>query len=145
MKFITWLGDKQVSADMIREWKADLLTAGTRSSSINTWLADLRSFCGWLAERDEIPFDPTQAIKGATHKGTKKRHVRESLTDREVVRLLEQPMRASPEGARDYAIICIMLYTAAPVEMNYIAPTWATTAHWYCRYKARDMMRRMIF
>ncbi len=73
----------------------------------------MRSFFGWLAEMEEIPFDPTQAIKGASRKGSAKRHVRESLTDREVIRLLEQPNRETQEGVRDYAMLCLMLYTAA--------------------------------
>ncbi len=112
-KFITWLGEKQVSADVIREWKADLLNNKIKSSSVNVWIAGLRSFFGWLAEVGEIPFDPTQAIRGASRKGTKSRHVRESLTDREVLRLLEQPNRETRAGVRDYAMLCVMLYTAA--------------------------------
>jgi site-specific recombinase XerD len=79
---------------------------------VNVWIAGLRSFFGWLAETGEIPFDPTQAIKGASRKGTKG-HVRESLTDREVIHLLEQPNRETREGVRDYAMLCVMLYTAA--------------------------------
>jgi integrase/recombinase XerD len=113
MKFINWLSRRRPSADVIRTWKADLLSNNVKPSSVNIWLAGLRSFFGWLAEVGEIPFDPTQAIKGASRRGTNKRHVRESLTDREVVRLLAQPNRETKEGVRDYAILCIMLYTAA--------------------------------
>lgn len=111
-KFFHWFAENP-TPDLIRAWKAELLEAGTRPSSVNAWLAGLRSFFGWLAEIGQISFNPTQAIKGATRKGTKKRHVRESLTDREVLRLLEQPDRTTPEGKRDYAILSIMLYTAA--------------------------------
>jgi integrase/recombinase XerD len=113
MKFINWLSRRRPSADVIRTWKADLLSNNVKPSSVNIWLAGLRSFFGWLAEVGEIPFDPTQAIKGASRRGTNKRHVRESLTDREVIRLLAQPNRETKEGVRDYAILCIMLYTAA--------------------------------
>ena len=113
MKFLTWLAGKRPSADIIRVWKAELLSNQIKPASVNIWIAGLRSFFGWLAEAGEIPFDPTQAIRGATRKGTKQRHVRESLTDREVVRLLEQPNRESREGVRDYAMLCVMLYTAA--------------------------------
>lgn len=112
VKFIDWLAGKRPSADVIREWKADLLS-NKKPSSVNVWIAGLRSFFGWMAEMGEIPFDPTQAIKGATRKGTKSRHVKESLTDREVIRLLQQPNRETREGVRDYAMLCVMLYTAA--------------------------------
>lgn len=113
IKFLEWLAGNRPSADVIRVWKADLLNNKIKPSSVNIWIAGLRSFFGWLAEIGEIPFDPTQAIKGASRKGTAKRHVRESLTDREVIRLLEQPNRETREGVRDYAMLCIMLYTAA--------------------------------
>lgn len=113
IKFLQWLESNHPSADVIRAWKADLLSNKIKPSSVNIWIAGLRSFFGWLAEIGEIPFDPTQAIKGASRKGTAKRHIRESLTDREVIRLLEQPNRETREGVRDYAMLCVMLYTAA--------------------------------
>lgn len=112
-KFIHWLNDQSPSADVIRAWKADLLKANVKPTSINIWLAGVRSFFGWLAETGEIPFNPTQTIKGASRKGKAKRHVRETLTDREAVRLLAQPDRTTPDGIRDYAMLCVMLYTAA--------------------------------
>jgi site-specific recombinase XerD len=113
IKFLQWLAGKHPSADVIRVWKADLLSNKIKPSSVNVWIAGLRSFFAWLFEMEEIPFDPTQAIKGASRKGTKSRHVRESLTDREVIHLLEQPNRATREGVRDYSLLCVMLYTAA--------------------------------
>lgn len=119
LKFIEWLGNEQPSADAIRRWKADTLQTinarGTKNTSttINTWLSGLRAFFGWLADMGEIPFNPTQAIKGAKRRGANLSHTRDVLTDREVIRLLAQPNRDKPEGVRDYAILCIMVYTAA--------------------------------
>jgi integrase/recombinase XerD len=112
-KFFTWLTDQHPTGEAIRTWKADLLKAGTRPASVNAWLAGLRSFFGWLAEVGQIPFNPAEQIKGATRKGTKKRHTRQALTDNEARRLLAQPDRSSKAGTRDYAILAIMLYTAA--------------------------------
>jgi site-specific recombinase XerD len=113
MKFLEWLASEQPSADTVRRWKADLLKDKKKAGSVNIWLAGLRSFFGWLAEQGQIPFDPTQAIKGAKRKGANRSHVRELLTDREVIRLLAQPDRKTREGARDYAMLSIMVYTAA--------------------------------
>jgi integrase/recombinase XerD len=112
-KFFTWLADGQPTGETIRAWKADLLKAGTRPASINAWLAGLRSFFGWLAQVGQIPFNPAEQIKGATRKGTKKRHARQALTDNEARRLLAQPDRSTKAGTRDYAILALMLYTAA--------------------------------
>lgn len=112
-KFLTWLQGQSPSPDVIRAWKAELLKAGTRPASVNAWLAGVRSFFGWLAEQGQIPFNPAEQIRGATRKGTKKRHVREALTDAEARRVLSQPDRNAHAGKRDYAILATMLYTAA--------------------------------
>lgn len=112
-RFISWLSDQSVAPDTIRAWKAELLKANTRPASVNAWLAGVRSYFGWLAETYQIPFNPAAMIKGATRKGTKKRHTRQSLTDNEVRRLLAQPDRETRQGKRDYAILALMLYTAA--------------------------------
>lgn len=113
MKFTTWLQSQQPTGETIRAWKAELLKAGTRPASVNAWLSGVRSFFGWLAETQQIPFNPAAMIKGATRKGTRKRHTRQSLTDNEVRRLLKQPNRETKQGARDYAILATMLYTAS--------------------------------
>jgi integrase/recombinase XerD len=112
-KFFTWLAAQQPTGEAIRAWKADLLKSGTRPASVNAWLAGLRSFFGWLAQVGQIPFNPAEQIKGATRKGTKKRHSRQALTDNEARRLLAQPDKSTKAGTRDYAILALMLYTAA--------------------------------
>ncbi len=88
MKFIEWMGDEQPSPETIRRWKAALLKAEKKTASVNTWLAGLRSFFGWLADEGQIPFNPAQAIPGAKRRGANAHHARELLTDREVIRLL---------------------------------------------------------
>lgn len=113
LKFLKVLGTRILTPDEIRTWKAELLKAGTRPASVNAWLAGVRSFFGWLAETQQISFDPAAMIRGATRKGTKKRHTRQALTDNEVRRLLAQPNRDTKQGKRDYAILATMLYTAS--------------------------------
>jgi site-specific recombinase XerD len=111
-KFFQWLRDRPPTPNVIRAWKADLLQAHMKPSSVNVWLAGVRSFFDWLVEAGELPYNPCQSIKGASRKGKSRKHVRDALTDREVLRLLAQPNRSTYEGARDYAILCLMLYTA---------------------------------
>lgn len=112
-KFLNWLPDREPTPNAIRSWKAELLKADTRPASVNAWLAGCRSFFSWLAEQGQIPFDPTQAIRAATRKGTKTRPIREALTDSEARRVLDQPDQGNPEGIRDCAKLALMLYTAA--------------------------------
>jgi site-specific recombinase XerD len=112
-KFATWLGEKHPDGDVILEWIGCLREQSNTPSTVNAWLAGVRSFFEWATTTNQIPFNPTQAIKGITRKGTKKRHARESLTDSEARRVLSQPNRETPEGIRDYAMLATMLYTAA--------------------------------
>lgn len=44
--------------------------------------------------------------------GTNKRHRRDTLTDEEMRRVLSQPDRSTPGGARDAAFLALMAYTA---------------------------------
>lgn len=118
MRFLDWLNGNP-TPDAIRRWKATLLEAGKKPAAVNAWLAGVRSFLGWLAETNQIPFDPSAQIEGATRRGSKKRHTRQSLTNNEVRRLLACPDRAKKQGKRDYAILAVMLYTAARgIEMH---------------------------
>lgn len=112
-KFTAWLSERTPNADSILEWMAYLKTQGNKPAAINAWLGGVRAFFAWATARAEIPFNPTQGIRGAKRTGTKKRHTRESLTDSEALRVLEQPDRSTPDGARDYALLAVQLYTAA--------------------------------
>lgn len=104
-------GQNPADPDTIREWKAELLR-DYKPRSINTWLAGVKSFFGWLAETHRINFDPTQLVKSASRKGQSKKHVRETLTDSEIKRVLALPDPGTPAGARDAAILHTMAYTA---------------------------------
>jgi len=118
MKFIDWLNGNP-TPDAIRRWKAALLESGDKPSAVNAWMAGVKSFFKWLAETNQIPFDPASLIEGASRRGTKKRHTRQSLTNNEVIRLLEVPDRTTKRGKRDHAILITMLYTAARgIEMH---------------------------
>ena len=112
-KFFSWLAGRVTDRDTILEWQKHLRENGNKPAAMNAWLGGVRSFFGWATTRSKITFNPAQGIRGAKRSGTKKRHIRESLTDPEVIRLLGKPDRTTPEGARDYALLTIQLYTAA--------------------------------
>ncbi len=114
-RFILWSasnGSGSGLADTIREWKAAMIESGSKPSAINTWLAGVRALFSWASESGFIAGNPASSIKGATRKGTKKRHARESLTDLEARRLLAMPDNSTAQGKRDLAILSLMLYTA---------------------------------
>lgn len=118
-KFIAWMQDRNPSQDAILEWMKELKANGNKPAAINAWLGGVRSLFRWAATSAHIPFSPAQGIKSAKRSGTKKRHIRESLTDDEAVRLLKQPDKTTSEGLRDYAMLAVHLYTAGRgIELN---------------------------
>jgi integrase/recombinase XerD len=121
-KFIAWLRSNQinqVSPTTIRQWIAMLRAEGNKPTSINTWLAGVRNFFNWANENGIIESNPIEKIKGVTRNGAGKKHLRDKLTDREVIRILAQPNQSTPQGKRDYAWLCLMAYSALrTIEIN---------------------------
>lgn len=113
-KFLAWCaaaGVESVTPDTLREWKAALLAEGRKPSTVNAWLAGVKKLFTWAVDARRLPYNPAQNVKGATRKGTNKKHARESLTDLEVRRVLAMPDRATAAGKRDLAILALMVYT----------------------------------
>ena len=87
--------------------------------SVNTWLAGVRSFFTWCTDARLIPYDPTATVKGASRKGETQTHRKTPLTNAEVRRLLAMPDTSTAQGARDFAILHLFLFTAMrSVEIN---------------------------
>lgn len=115
-KFWGWLLEQEVSlvdADIIRRWIAELRLAGVKPNSINVWLAGVRAFFAWAVSARRLALNPAAGVRGARRKGTSKGHLRQSLTDAEVRRVLAVPDRNTPQGKRDYALLALKAYTGA--------------------------------
>jgi len=120
-KFTDWMQAEQpasISPDTIRLWQAHMLEANQKRS-VNTWLAGVRSFFTWCTDARLIPYNPTATVKGASRKGETQIHRKNPLTNAEVRRLLATPNTATAQGARDFAILNLFLFTAMrSVEIN---------------------------
>ncbi len=115
-KFWEWLQEQQssqVDANLIRRWTAELRLAGIKPNSINVWLAGVRAFFAWAVSARRLALNPAAGVRGARRKGTSKGHLRQSLTDAEVRRVLAVPDRDTPQGQRDYALLALKAYTGA--------------------------------
>lgn len=121
-RFLAWCnssGAQNIEPDTLRSWKAALLAEGCKPASVNAWLAGVKSFFVWAVENRRLFYNPAENVKGATRKGTSKKHARESLTDVEIRRVLAMPESTTPAGKRDAAILALMAYTGArSVEVN---------------------------
>ena len=112
-KFTAWTqssGAATVDAETLRGWKADLLEAGRKPATVNAWLAGVKALFAWAVETGRLANNPAANVKGATRKGTAKKHSREALTDQEIRRVLALPDQ-SAQGKRDKAILYLMAYT----------------------------------
>jgi site-specific recombinase XerD len=120
-KFTDWMQAEQpasISPDTIRLWQAHMLEANQKRS-VNTWLAGVRSFFAWCTDARLIPYNPTATVKGASRKGETQIHRKNPLTNAEVRRLLAMPDTSTAQGARDFAILNLFLFTAMrSVEIN---------------------------
>ncbi len=77
------------------------------TSTVNTRLAGLRAFCGWLVERRHLPADPSSRLKSIGRQGSP---APKGLTDKQVNALLRESSR-SRHPARDYALVQVLLQT----------------------------------
>ncbi len=77
------------------------------TSTVNTRLAGLRSFCGWLVEQGPLPADPASRLRSIGRQGPL---APKGLTDKQVNALLREASR-SRHLARDYALVQVLLQT----------------------------------
>jgi site-specific recombinase XerD len=98
-------------ADPVRSWKASLLKE-YKPGTVNAWLSGVKCFYKWLVKERYMDHDPAAEISGIGHLSAKTRHVRQSLTDEEMIRLFNAPDRTTDIGKRDYAMILLLSYTA---------------------------------
>ena len=120
-KFTDWMQAERpdsISSDTIREWLAYMLER-YQKRSVNTWFSGVRSFFNWCWDARLIPYDPTFTVKGASRKGETQTHRKTTLTNAEVRRLMAMPDTSTAQGARDFAILHLFLFTAMrSVEIN---------------------------
>lgn len=121
-KFITWVRSNQINqitAKTAHEWIATLRARGQKPTSINTWLGGARNFFAWANENGVIEVNPIANVTGVKRNGAGKKHLRDKLTDHEVIKVLAQPDQTTKSGKRDYAWLCLMAFSALrSIEIN---------------------------
>lgn len=96
-----------VTGSGVRAW---LASVGGAPSTRNLHLAALRSFCQWATRAGHLASDPTAGVKGARRKGARM-HKRDAFSPAEVRAMLELCQAdPRPAGARDGAVLAMMVY-----------------------------------
>ncbi len=114
--FIKWVQGQDlgnIGPAAIRAWKAALKGEGRKPAGVNVFYSGVRAFFKWAVSERGLAYDPTANVEGASRRGTSRRHKREALSDTEVLRVLAQPDRATPQGKRDFCLLALMAYTGA--------------------------------
>jgi len=114
--FIAWAQGQaidNIGPAAIRQWKAALKGEGRKPAGVNVFYAGVKAFFKWAVSERGLAYDPTANVEGASRRGTSRRHKREALSDTEVLRVLAQPDKATPQGKRDRAMLYLMAYTGA--------------------------------
>lgn len=112
-EFVKWFPvDKRfrfTTRDVERYKKYLIEKKGLKNVSVATYMTALRRFCQYLIDIGVLKTNPARTVVGGRRPS---RHSREFLTYEEVGALLSAIERESTQGARDYAIIHMMLYCA---------------------------------
>lgn len=95
-----------LSGREVRRYRDALLERGLSPLSVSAYLTALRSFFGFLVEKEVVPYNPAAGIKGARRP---RGHLRDSLVAHQVRRLLSAVDPSTPLGKRDLALIHLMV------------------------------------
>lgn len=109
--FFQFIGGKHptevVPADVLR-WRDHLRHSRKRAATVSFKLSVVRSFFEYLKAGGIIPLNPA-STKLVTPPELPTEPAGRALTSKEVRHLLTGPDREKPEGARDYALMLVML------------------------------------
>jgi integrase/recombinase XerD len=106
---------EEITSEQIRGWRDKLKEARKKPATIALKLAIIRSFFEFLREQGIVQTNPAHARK-VPPPALKEDLRGRCLTSEEARKLLAGPDRARPEGARDYALIILMLRTSMRVS-----------------------------
>ncbi len=98
---------RHVTHLVIREFLGDLIEQGFSKRSIARKLACLKSFFKYLQKKRIIETNPTAIVVSPKVE----KRLPQFLDEHAVTRLMEQPDRSTPEGARDAAILELLYST----------------------------------
>jgi len=108
-EFAKWLGSNSplgLSTDDIQKYKGFLVSKNLSPTSLSTYLTSVRRFYDYLISKGMVSQNPAKRVRGS---GRPQRHLTAPLTPEEVKVLLGTIDRTSTVGARDWAMINLMV------------------------------------
>ena len=110
-RFLSWLeaNPQAIGRETFLQYR-EALKSRYAPSSVNLAMVGIRKYLNWLYDIGEIPNNPALGVKGIRQRGRGKTHKKDALTPGEVRRLLGLIPTDSAIGARDKALIGVMLF-----------------------------------
>src|SRR3712207_3028327 len=103
-----WPHPTQVTPEHVLRYRDRLVRDKRRPATVAQKLSGVRSFFPYLQAAGEVTLNPASA-KLVPPPPVPAQQAGRALTPREVRHLLASPDRTKPEGARDYAMLLVML------------------------------------
>jgi site-specific recombinase XerD len=113
--YLKWQHPRLITTDQIREWRDKLRASKKKASTVAFKLAVIRSMFEHLREKGYVDANPATVGKIPPPAVAEDLRGR-ALTVREVQYLLAGPDRARVDGARDYALMLLMVRTSLRVS-----------------------------
>jgi integrase/recombinase XerD len=144
--YFRWQHPRLITSERIREWRDRLKASRKKASTVAFKLAVVRSLFEYLREEGYVTANPATTHKVPPPAPPEDLRGR-ALTPKEVRRLLAGPDRSRVEGARDYALLLLLVRTGMRVSeacgLKTSAVVWSH-GHWLLRFKVKGGRERRI-
>ena len=144
--FVSHRHPQQITAEDVLRWRDDLRRRRKKAATVAMKLAVVRSFFEYLRAAGLVMLNPaaTRLVPppAVSHDGAGR-----ALSAKEVAHLLAGPDRGKPEGARDYALLLLMLRTSLRVSevcsLNASSIKWSH-GRWVVRLRVKGGRERTL-
>ncbi len=145
-RYFKWRHPSLISSEQIAEWRDKLKEAGQKPATVVFKLSVVRSLYEYLRDEKIVPANPAVARK-VPPPALKEDLRGRCLSTEHVRRLLAGPDRSRTDGARDYALMLLMLKTSLRVsEACSLRESGVSWSHgrWLLTFKAKGGRERKI-
>jgi site-specific recombinase XerD len=104
-----WLGNREISYSVLREFRAHLIKQEHSPQTINSHLAASRFYAREMGKAGHIQIEEAQTIQAIENVKIKGRKLGNWLSIEDATKYLNQPDISTPAGLRDRAILALML------------------------------------
>jgi integrase/recombinase XerD len=137
---------REITPTDVLAWRDQLRGKRKKPATVAMKLAVLRSFFEYLRVAGLVPLNPA-ATKLVPPPAVSQEGTGRALSAKEVAHLLAGPNRSTPDGARDYAILLLMLRTSLRVsEICSLKASSVKWSHgrWIVRLKVKGGRERAL-